>query len=297
MLTRPLGRSGLDVSVLGLGAGHLDIADLSDRDAESLLDHALALGVTFVDTARGYGASEERLGRWLPAHREQVVVSTKVGYDVPGHDDWTAGAVTGGVERALRVLRTDVVDVVFLHSCPLEVLLRGEVVDALLACRDAGTVRLPGYSGENDELAWAAQAGVFDVLQTSVNLADQRSTREVLAGAARCGLGGVAKRPIANAAWRHAERPVGVYGETYWERLRAMGLTPEADDWAGTAIRFAAFSPGVDTAILGTSSRDNLSAAAAAVGRGPLPAGERSRWDAAFDVRAGESPGDWLGEV
>ena len=293
MLTRPLGDSGLSVSALGFGAGHLDTADLSDADAQALLDHAFALGVTFFDTARGYGASEERLGRWLPQHRDEVVVSTKVGYDVPGHEDWTAGAVTGGVERALRLLRTDVIDVVFLHSCDLDVLERGEVVEALLACREKGTVRVPGYSGENAELAWAAEAGVFGALQTSVNLADQRSTREVLPGAARRGIGAVAKRPLANVAWRHIERPVGTYGETYWVRLREMGLAPMVDDWVGTAARFAAFSSGVDTAIVGTSRSEHLAAAAEAVDRGPLPAVERTRWDVAFAGHADE----WTGEI
>lgn len=288
MLTRPLGP--LTVSALGFGAGHIDHSDLTEAEAASLLGTALDLGITFLDTARGYGASEERLGRILAGRRDDVVISTKVGYDVEGHEDWTAGAVTGGVERALRQLRTDRLDVVFLHSCDLSTLRQGAVVDALLACREAGTIRLAGYSGENDELAWAVDSGLFDVVQTSVNLVDQRSAREVLPRAARLGV--VAKRPIANAVWRHPERPTGQYGDLYWDRLRAMGLTPEVDTWPGTAIRFSAFTPGVGTAILGTSSAANLASAAEAVARGPLPAAERSRWEDAFAPYADQWPGD-----
>ena len=296
MLQRNFGDSALTVSALGFGAGHIGYDDVSEREAHGLLDRALDLGVTFIDTARGYGLSEERIGTWLSdlgGQRDAVVLSTKVGYDVDGADDWSAAAVTGGVDEALRKLGTDVIDVVFLHSCPLTVLRQGDAVEALLQCVDAGKVRVPGYSGENDALAWAGNAGVFGALQSSVNIADQRSRSDVLPAAGRQGLGVVAKRPLANAPWRHVERPAGVYGETYWDRLRRMGLEPVTDDWQGTALRFSAFSPGVSTAIVGTSKVRNLEAAAAAVGRGPLPGSERKRWKDAFAPYAA----DWAGEV
>ena len=293
MLKRNFGLSPLQVSALGFGAGHIGYDGVSERQAHELLDRALELGITFIDTARGYGLSEQRIGSWLPSHRDDVVLSTKVGYGVEGAADWSAAAVERGVDEALATLGTDVIDVVFLHSCSLDVLQRGEAVQALLACVAAGKVRVPGYSGENEALAWAAEAGVFGAVQSSVNLADQRSLREVLPGAARNGLGVVAKRPLANAPWRHADRPAGVYGETYWDRLREMGLEPDVDDWTGTALRFSAYSPGVSTAIVGTSNPANLEAAAAAVARGPLPDAERQRWEAAFAAHAGE----WAGEV
>jgi aryl-alcohol dehydrogenase-like predicted oxidoreductase len=293
MILRQLGTSSLTVSALGFGAGHIDTTDLSEKAAHELLDTALDLGVTFFDTARGYGASEERLGRWLPLHRDRVVLSTKVGYDIPGQQDWTAGAVTGGIDRALRVLNTDVIDVVFLHSCSLPVLQQGELIEALLAARDAGKIRVPGYSGENAELAWAADAGVFGVLQTSVNLTDQHSLRHTLRRARENRLGVVAKRPLANAPWRHTHRPTGIYGETYWDRLQHMGLRPADGDWAGTALRFSAFTPAVTTAIVGTSNKHNLTAAATAINKGPLPAAERERWEQAFAPHDSE----WAGEV
>ncbi len=293
MERHPFGTTGLSVSPLGFGAGHIGRDWQQQADADAVLDAVLDAGVTFLDTARDYGASEQRLGDWLARRRPDVVVSTKVGFDVPGHRDWSAAAVRIGVEEALRTLRVDVLDVVFLHSCSLEELQHGEAVEALLACRDEGLVRVPGYSGENAELQWAVQAGVFGALQTSVNLADQHSRREVLGEAARRGLGVVAKRPLANAAWRHDERPVGVYGESYWERLHDLGLQPEVDDWAGTALRFAAYSPGVSTAIVGSARPENIAAVAAAARRGPLPATEVARWEEAFAPHAGE----WTGEV
>jgi aryl-alcohol dehydrogenase-like predicted oxidoreductase len=282
---RPLGSTGLTVTALGLGAGQIGEVSVSDAQASAVLDAAVACGVGLIDTARGYGSSEERIGRWLaarPSEAAGVVVVTKVGYDVPGCADWTAAAVTGGIERAVAVLGVDALDVALLHSCSLEVLRRGDVIEALVAARDAGRVRAVGYSGENDALAWAVSSGVFAVVETSVNLADQWSLAHVLPDAAARGIGVIAKRPLANAPWRFAERPAGSYSETYWERLRAMEIEPADGDWAATAARFAAYAPGVSTAIVGTASADHLREAVASVQRGPLPDAEVARWREAW---------------
>lgn len=292
MLHKTFGHTPLTVSALGFGAGRIGSESLSDDEAHGLLNRALELGITFFDTARSYGRSEERLGSWLPMNRADVVLSTKVGTGVPGEEDWSAAAVIRGVEDALRTLRTDVIDVVFLHSCPLPVLERGEAAGALAECVEAGKVIVPGYSGDNEALEWAASADVFGALQTSVNIADQRSMHEILPEASHRGLGVVAKRPLANAPWRFDERPSGEYVETYWDRIRVMGIQPSPEDWLDIALRFSAFAPGVSTAVLGTSSAAHLEAAAAAVSRGPLRETELHRWEKAFAQHEKE----WAGE-
>jgi aryl-alcohol dehydrogenase-like predicted oxidoreductase len=289
MEQRSFGGTGLTVSALGLGAGQIGEAWIDDATAARVLRAALDAGVRLIDTARGYGTSEERIGRHLGARRDDVVVVTKVGYDVEGAEDWTAAAVTGGIERALRTLRAEALDVALLHSCSLETLQRGEVIEALHAARDAGKVRVAGYSGENEALDWAAGCGHFTALETSVNLVDQWSLGHVLPRAGRHGV--IAKRPLANAPWRFAERPVGHYAETYWERLRTLGLTPADGDWAGTAARFSAYAPGVSTAIVGTASPEHLRAAVSAIERGPLPADEVARWRDAWAAQADAWPG------
>jgi aryl-alcohol dehydrogenase-like predicted oxidoreductase len=288
---RPFGDSGLLVSPVGLGAGHIGRTG-DDDEATGLLHYALDHGVNFIDTARGYGESEARIGHALAARRDEFVLSTKVGYDVQGTEDWTYHAVARGVDRALTTLGTDVIDVVYLHSCPQEVLERGDVIKALLEAKDAGKIRVAGYSGENEALRWALDSGHFGALQTSVNLVDQRSALTVLPDAASQGLGVVGKRPLANVAWRHAERPVGQYSEIYWERLRELALTPELGDWQQTALRFSAFTPGVSTAIVGTKSTAHLQAAIDAAELGPLPESERARWTDGYLEHL-----DWRGEI
>ena len=291
METRPFGTTGLTVPVLGLGAGQVGEADVDDASAAALLHGALDAGVTLLDTARGYGSSEERIGRHLAGRRDEFVLSTKGGYDIEGTQDWSPENLRGTLERSLRLLRTDRIDVLHLHSCSAEVLRRGELLDVLDAMVRAGSVRVAAYSGENADLAYAVGSGRFGSVETSVNLADQWSLRSVLPH--RGGLGVIAKRPLANAPWRFAERPVGHYAETYWERLRTLALDPAGLDWDEFALRFTAYAPGVDCAITGTSRLANLQRNAELVARGPLPDDVLGAVHRAWV----EHGADWPGEV
>lgn len=268
---RPFGNTGLTVSALGFGAGQIGDATIAERDAATLLNTVLDLGITLLDTARGYGLSEERIGRHLAQRRHEFVLSTKVGYDIPGYADWTGPTVAAGIDAALARLRTDYLDIVHLHSCPLEVLQQGDVIDVLDAAVAAGKVRVAAYSGDNEPLEWAAQSGRFGSLETSVNICDQRVIDRALITAQNRELGLIAKRPVANAAWRFAERPVGNYAEVYWERLQAMNIQPGNMEWQELALRFAAYLPGVHSCIVGTASLDHLRHNAALIARGPLP--------------------------
>ena len=274
---RALGVTGIAVSSIGLGAGQLGLASVEEAEAERLIHGAVDAGITLIDTARSYGLSEERIGRYLGGRRQRVVLSTKVGYGVDGVPDWTAEAVTGGIDAALIRLRTDVIDIVHFHSCPLAVLERDDLAAALAAAVEAGKVVAAGYSGDNEELRWAETSGRFDVLETSFNVCDQ--------GAAdlldRSPLGFIAKRPLANAPWRFAERPAGGEADDYWQRLTRLELG-DALPPHELAIRFAAHRPGIASAIVGTSSLEHLLENIELAGRGPLPASIAGAVDTAY---------------
>jgi aryl-alcohol dehydrogenase-like predicted oxidoreductase len=290
---RPFGNTGLEVSALGFGAGHIGDPAMEEAEVAALLGAALDAGIRLVDTARGYGLSEARIGRHLAHRRGEFVLSTKVGYDVPGQENWTGPCISAGVDLALQLLRTEWIDVVHLHSCPLEVLERGDVVEALERAVATGKIRVAAYSGDNEPLEWAADSGRFASLQTSINLFDQRAVDGALATARERGLGVIAKRPVANAPWRFAERPAGDYCEPYWERMQAMGLDPGGLDWQEYALRFAAFLPGVHSCIVGTRSAEHLRRNAEIVARGPLPD------DAVAAIRDAFRRADrgWVGET
>ncbi|HZJ53525.1 MAG TPA: aldo/keto reductase [Myxococcaceae bacterium] len=268
---RPLGRTGLTVSVLGLGAGRIGGPETSDGDVDRLLAAAAELGVTLVDTARSYGSSEERLGRALRARRGAFLLSTKLGYGVPGVPDWTGPSVEAGVDGALARLRTDVIDLVHLHSCPRDVLERGEVIEALHRAVLAGKVRVAAYSGENDALDWAVRSGAFGAVQCSVSLVDQGVLAGPVPEASSRGLGVLAKRPLGNAPWRFATRPEAEDVAEAWERFRALGLDAAGAPWDALAARFSAFAPGVSSILVGTANPGHLGAVARALTDGPLP--------------------------
>ncbi len=269
---RDLGATGLRVPALGLGAGQIGDAGVPEAEAGRLLNEALDLGVTLIDTARAYGLSEERIGRHLARRRAEFVLVTKVGYGVEGEADWTAACVRRGVDAALRRLRTDAIDVVLLHSCGAERLREEDLLGALEDARRAGKIRVAGYSGESQPLALALESGRIGAVECSVNLCDQRVVEATLPAAREQGVGVIAKRPLANAPWRHAERPSGQYVEEYWLRWKAMGIDPAGLPWDELALRFAAFLPGVSCCIAGTSRIEHLRRDAGLVARGPLPA-------------------------
>jgi len=289
---RSYGGTGIRVSALGLGAGQLGDERLSEAEAEALLLGAIDAGISLVDTAPSYGVSEPRIGRHLGARRDQVVLSTKLGYGVPDVPDWTGPCITGGVEQALRVLRTDRIDIAHLHSCPREVLERGEVVDALAAAKAAGKLLAIAYSGENEDLRYALDSGRFDGLMASFNPFEQRVADEVLPRLG--GTGFIAKRPVANAPWRFADQPRGDYCEPYWLRMRAMGLAPPGEmPWGEFALRFTLSVPGVASAIVGTGRLAHLLENVAWASKGPLDEALVSQWRQRFRER----DADWTGQV
>jgi len=253
----------------------------------------LDAGVTLIDTARSYGLSEERLGRALAGRRERVVLSTKVGYGVPGVPDWTGRSVTDGVDAALLRLRTDRLDVVHLHSCELAVLERNGVAEALRSAVQAGKVRVSAYSGEGDALLWSVRSGLFGAVQCSVSVVDQAALDGAVAQAAARGIGVLGKRALGNAPWRFEARPPEPDVAEAWDRFRA--LRPDAGElgWPALFTRFAAFAPGVSAVLVGTASLAHLREAADAVEQGPLDPTRLGSLRGAF---AGAGRG-WSGRV
>ena len=291
LLTRTYGTTGVAVSLLGFGAGHIGGSGFTEAQCATFLNGLLDAGVTLVDTARGYGLSENRIGRHLARRRGEFILSTKVGYGVEGQEDWTHACVAAGVDRALKVLCTDHLDIVHLHSCPREVLAQGGVIEALEEAKAAGKIRAMAYSGENEALETALASGRFDGVQCSLNLCDQRVLHRGLPVARERGLGFIAKRPLANAPWLWTERPLGQYCEEYWVRLRAMDLDPRDLDWQELALRFAAFQDGISSCIVGTTRLAHLEANVRILEKGPLPPERLAEIRAAFAAHGTEWEG------
>jgi aryl-alcohol dehydrogenase-like predicted oxidoreductase len=272
---------------------HLNDGHVSEIEAGRLLNAVLDAGVNLIDTARGYGLSEERIGRHLAHRRREFVLSTKVGYGIPGVPDWTPACILAGVDAALVRLRCEQIDIVHLHSCPLVVLEQGEVIAALEACVQAGKVGVAAYSGENAELDFALHSGRFGSVQTSISLCDQGNLGTRLPALAAAGLGVIAKRPLAGAAWQRDSRPGDHAEGVYWDRWQAMGLgdAPRRGSWNEVALRFSAHCPGVASAIAGTRDLAHFRQNLAWVEQGPLPPELWDRLRAAYENHDQAWPG------
>ena len=295
MQTRPLGKTGLNVSALGFGAMHLNDQRVSEQEASRLLNQVLDLGVNLIDTARGYGLSEERIGRHLAHRRQEFVLSTKVGYGIDGVPDWTYACILAGVDAALTRMRCEVLDIVYLHSCPQHTLEQGEVVTALEDCKRAGKLRVVAYSGDNAELDWAIQSRRFGAVQTSISVCDQSNLAQRLPALAHAGMGVIAKRPLAGAVWRTATRPETYAEGAYWDRWQAMGLDRAIAnaDWNELALRFTAHLPGVASSIVGTNKLAHFEQNLATIAKGPLPAEQHEQVYAAFQRKQH----NWVGLI
>lgn len=256
---RQLGNTDMQVTRLGFGLAEIGEAELSDAHPEEVLSAALDAGINFLDTAACYGLSEELIGKAVSARRSEFYLATKAGHVTGGYEgeEWTAKTVRDSIDRSLKRLRTDYLDLVQLHSCEVAVLERGEVIGALQEAQREGKTRYIGYSGDNEAAEWALSSGLFDTLQTSFNLVDQKA-RFGLFGAARAqGVGVIVKRPIANSAWGAEKSPSG-YADRYFARAQKMlelGELPEApSDRIALALGFTLMHDAVDVVIVGTKT-------------------------------------------
>ena len=300
MEKRRLGNTGMDVTVLGFGGAEIGYQGVAEDDVANLLNSALDAGLNVIDTAECYHDSEEKIGRAVSHRRDDFYLFTKVGHPngVESAPNWSKASILETVTRSLQRLRTDRLDLVQLHSCSEAELKEGECVEALQTAREKGYTRFIGYSGDSRAAHFAVQSGQFDTLQTSINIADQESIDLTVPLARERNLGVIAKRPIANAVWRHGHKPIDSYHHEYWERLRKLKYAflehADVESSISVALRFTLAVPGVHTAIVGTTKPGRWKENAQLLADGPLPDEEfsaiRERWE-------DYAPRIWIGQI
>lgn len=211
MKLRPLGSTGIRVSPLGLGTVKLGrdqsvkypvpftIPD--DRQALALFDAARELGINFIDTAPAYGVSEERLGALLGDRWDGWILGTKVGEEFENgasRFDFSAAHTRFSLERSLRRLRRDTLDLVLVHSDGNDLaVLREGVVDELRAAKERGVIRAWGISTKTVEGGLAALAAGADAVMVTFNL-DHAAEVPVIDDARSRGRGVLVKKGLAS---------------------------------------------------------------------------------------------------
>jgi aryl-alcohol dehydrogenase-like predicted oxidoreductase len=300
------GRTGLKVSRMAFGAGPIGYLGSDQDQAGKVLDLLLDHGVNVIDTAAAYLGSEELIGKAVSRRRKEFVLVSKCGKKVDGieGEDWSAGLITATVERSLRRLRTDHLDVMLLHSCPQEVLETGEALGALIRAKEAGKIRFAGYSGDNLAATFAVSLPGVDVLMCSANLCDQANLDGALSAAALAGTGIIAKRSVANGAWKPLDAQQGIYRDyvkPYMERFAAMGLNPGdlgfsgPRDWMEIALRFTLALKEVQVVSIGTTNPVNAEANLRMFEKGPLPKEALALIRQAFRTAQEKSGTTWPG--
>jgi aryl-alcohol dehydrogenase-like predicted oxidoreductase len=300
MEKRRLGKTDMYVSILGFGGAEIGYQRAAEETVVELLNRALDAGCNVIDTAECYRNSEEMIGRAVGHRRNEYFLFTKCGHPhgLESAANWSKDSILQSIERSLKRLKTDRVDIVQLHSCSDAELRKGEVIAALQTAREKGYTRYIGYSGDSHAAHYAVECGAFDTLQTSISIADQEAINLVLPLAREKNIGLIAKRPIANAAWKAGHKPIDSYQHEYWERLRKLSYDfvdhNDLERSIAIALRFTLSVPGVHIAIVGTTKPERWTENAKLLADGPLDKQEfdsiRLRWE---DV----APRIWVGQI
>lgn len=298
MEKRQFGNTDMMVSVLGFGGAEIGFQGVALSDVKVILNTALDAGLNVIDTAECYVNSEEMIGKTVADRRDDYYLFTKCGHEASFDTGaWAKSQILSSIERSLKRLNTDRLDLVLLHSCSEEELHKGEVIEALQEAKASGKTRYIGYSGDGKAALYAIESGAFDALQTSVNIADQEAIDVTLPKAQQHQMGVIAKRPVANVAWKEKTKPDYFYIQEYWARFQKLKydfLNGELSDAVSKALRFTLTVPGVHTAIVGTTQKKRWQQNAQMLESGELPAAEfaaiRKRW---LEIAERE----WVGQV
>ncbi|HEY6296926.1 MAG TPA: aldo/keto reductase, partial [Streptosporangiaceae bacterium] len=278
IMTRALGDTGADVTILSYGAmelrGRPRGPEIADEDAGRLLNAVLDSGINLIDTSPDYGRSEELIGTWVGHRRDEFFLASKCGCPLelpadtppPYPHDYRPGNVRADVEQSLRRLRTDRLDLVQVHMSPSQATLEeNRTVETLKDLQAEGKVRFIGMSGILPNLPDHVAMGVFDVFQIPYS-AVQRDHEELITEAAGAGAGtlirGGAARGAASEDKSWQIRPLGQdpgVGRRNWETSGVAGLLSEAGmSNMEFVLRFTLSHPGLSTTIVGTSNPVHL---------------------------------------
>jgi aryl-alcohol dehydrogenase-like predicted oxidoreductase len=279
---RELGRTGLQVTMLGYGAMELRGAPrarpTTEEQAETILNAVLDVGINYIDTSIDYGVSEERIGRYISHRRSEYYLASKCGCLVGAPPTpvgqvsphvYTRDNIIAGVEQSLVRMKTDYLDLVQFHISPSKrTLEENGSVDALMELKQAGKVRFIGMSGTLPHLRDHIAMGVFDVFQIPYS-AVEREHEAIIAAAPDAGAGIVIRGGAAKGAPSE-----GKQRGLQWDRWQRANVDDLLDDMTPMEfiLRFTFTNPDLDTTIVGTANPAHLHNNVAMLQKGPLPA-------------------------
>ena len=264
--TAVLGRTGIEVTRLGYGAGHRK--HMTERQNQDMVRLVVDSGITLIDTANDYGNSEEMIGLGISDRYAAVIVATKCGCSAAGHF-WTRDNLLRGLQESLGRLRTDRIDIMQLHGATVRDCEETGAVETLIEMRDKGLVSWIGASTNLPDLPAFIEWGVFDIFQLPYSALD-RSHEDWVTLAAESGAGVLIRSGVALG-----EPGVGKGSPSQWRAFEEAGLDELREDGESRTafiLRFVASHPSAHCNLVGTTSPAHLRENIEAMARGPLPA-------------------------
>ncbi|MEZ4640880.1 MAG: aldo/keto reductase [Caldilineaceae bacterium] len=278
MQYRTLGRTGLRVSALALGTVELGIdygirvpghyGRPPEEEAVALIHAALENSVNFIDTARTYGAAEDVIGKALRGRRDQAIIATKVATQGADRQTLTGDALRRHMfevlETSLRTLQTDYVDIWQLHNLDQDLIGQLDVVaDVFERARNSGKARWVGASTYGVEApAAAVRCDLFDVIQATYSVLDQRLADGVFAQAQEAQIGIVARSILLQGVLTERGdylpdrlEPLRTRSQRFRQLAAESGLGLSA---AQLAVAFALAQPHINAALVGVRTVDEL---------------------------------------
>ncbi len=273
---RKLGRTGLDVSLLGFGALEIgrnwpywrkekeDFVRPNEADAIKIIHAAVDHGINFFDTAPAYFASEEILGKALKGIRKNILIATKCGEWFDGEKsvyDYSYSETKKFIENSLRLLQTDYIDLLQIHSANTNIIRAGETLAAMKDVQQEGKVRFLGLSTDFEDAALLAiESKDYDSLQISYNALNLLMTKNVFPQAEKNNIGMIVKDGMARGML--SEKYSDVADPKQKEKFeRLLKIASENNlTLSELSIAFVLSSPNVSTVIIGTKKREHLNA-------------------------------------
>jgi len=293
-----LGKTGLEVSRLSFGGAEIGNEKATQETVNELLNSAIDAGLNLIDTAAAYWKSEEMIGNAISKRRNDFILISKCGaVDGFTRSDWSKKGILETIEQSLKLLQTDHLDVAQLHSCSAEKLRQGDCIEGLIRAQERGYTRFVGYSGDGEDAKFAIEMDFFDTLQTSVSIADQEAIDLTIPLAKEKEMGVIAKRPIANAVWRHDSKPSEPYHHEYWDRIEKLQydfLEGNLSESVARALKFTLAVEGVTTAIVGTTKPSRWKQNAEMLDQIDFPTEDFRRVRERWEELVGK---DWKGQV
>ncbi len=281
---RKLGRTGIKVSAISLGTVEIGLdygigpdgqaARPLESESARLLHRALDLGINFIDTARAYGESEAIIGRALQGRRHEFVLCSKVLVHAGEPADSLREKVTSSLHTSLRALSTDSIDIMMIHSAPLEILEWPALIDLLQDLRRSGKFRWIGASVYGEDAAlYAIRSGHFDCLQVAFSAVDRRPERRIWEEASSHDVGIVARSVLLKGVLTPRYRYLP---DHLWELRVASRQLEELANTAGMSLpelayRYVLSSALPHTALVGPSNLDELQLSVRFAQAGALP--------------------------